>query len=100
MDIGSAVSRSMGITDRQLMDLPVFETSDVFSPRERLVLRLAVAATETPARVSQELFGELRASFTEEQLVELAAVIAWVNYRSRFNRVFDLQPQGFSEGAF
>jgi hypothetical protein len=33
--------------------------------------------------------------------VELAAAIAWENYRARFNRVFGVRPLGFSgEGAF
>jgi hypothetical protein len=32
--------------------------------------------------------------------VELAASIAWENYRARFNRVFGVRSSGFSEGAF
>jgi len=55
---------------------------------------------ETPANVSEELRQRLRAHFDEAQLVELAAAIAWEHYRARFNRVFDVQPAGFSEGAF
>jgi hypothetical protein len=31
--------------------------------------------------------------------VELAAAIAWENYRARFNRVFGVRPVGFSDGA-
>ena len=36
---------------------------------------------------------------SEEQLVELTTVVAWENFRARFNRGFDLEAQGFSEGA-
>jgi alkylhydroperoxidase family enzyme len=100
MDIGSAVGRAEGITDEQLAALPEFETSEAFDAREKLVLRLVVRMTATPAEVSEALFTELRAEFDEAQLVELAATIAWENYRSRFNRAFDLSAQGFSEGAF
>jgi alkylhydroperoxidase family enzyme len=32
----------------------------------------------------------LRTHFSEEQLMELAAQIAFENYRSRWNRVFDV----------
>jgi len=53
-----------------------------------------------PANVPAELFAALRAHFDETQLVELAAEVAWENFRSRFNRVFDVDAQGFSHGAF
>jgi alkylhydroperoxidase family enzyme len=100
MDIGSAVGRGLGITEEQLMALPTFEESSEFSPLEKLVLRLTVAMTATPVVVSEELFKELRQHFDEAQMVEISATIAWENYRARFNRPFDISPQGFSEGAF
>ena len=100
MDIGSAVGRATGVTEEQLMDLANYASSPAFSAVERLVLDLAVAMTRTPADVSAELFARLRAEFDEAQLVQLAAAIAWENYRARFNRVFDVGSQGFSDGAF
>lgn len=81
-------------------DLACFETSPAFNSNEKLVLRLTVALTKTPANVDDELFADLRREFTEEQLVELATAIAWENYRARFNRTFAILPAGFSEGAF
>ncbi len=63
-------------------------------------MRLAEAMTRTPAEVDNELFAELRAEFSEPQLVELATAIAWENHRARFNRVFAVEAEGFSEGAF
>ena len=100
MDIGSAVGRANGISETELAALPTFETSEVLSADDKLVLRLAVGMTKTPVDVSADLFKELRARFSEPQLVEIAAVIAWENYRARFNRSFAIEPQGFSEGAF
>jgi len=64
------------------------------------VLDLAVVMGRTPCDVPEELRGRLRERLDEAQLVELAAAIAWEHYRSRFNRVFGVQPAGFSEGAF
>ena len=90
----------MGIPEAQLLDLSRYETSAAFDATERLVLDLAVAMARTPAAVTGELRVRLRAQFDEAQLVELAAAIAWEHYRARFNRVFDVQPAGFSEGAF
>jgi hypothetical protein len=56
--------------------------------------------TRTPADVPDELFAALRARFDDAQLVELSTSIAWENFRSRFNRVFAVESDGLSEGAF
>jgi alkylhydroperoxidase family enzyme len=99
MDIGSAVGRELGITDTQLSELSRYRDSDVFSKEERTVLDLAVAMTSDPVDVPSSLLDELRSFLDESQLVELAAAIAWENYRARFNRVFGVRPVGFSDGA-
>ena len=44
--------------------------------------------------VSDDLFGRLRRHYTTEQLVELSAVCALENFRSRFNRIFRVEPNG------
>jgi alkylhydroperoxidase family enzyme len=94
------VGRKEGITEDQLLDLAQFESSPHFNDREKLVLRLTVALTRTPADVSDELFAALGREFSERQLVELNAAIAWENYRSRFNRTFAIEAEGFSKGQF
>jgi alkylhydroperoxidase family enzyme len=100
MDIGSAVGRELGVTEEQLRDLPRYRESEAFSEEERLVIDLAVEMSRVPVKVSPELTEELRIRLDEAQLVELTASIAWENYRARFNRVFEVRPMGFSEGAF
>jgi alkylhydroperoxidase family enzyme len=73
--------------------------SPAFSDLEKAVLDYAVALSETPANPTDELVAELREELRDDQLVELTATIAWENFRARFNRGFDVQAQGFSEGA-
>jgi alkylhydroperoxidase family enzyme len=80
--------------------LASFEQSLAFSATEKLVLRLAVGLTKTPATVGDELFADLRREFSEPQLVELAIAISWENHRARFNRVFEIAAEGFSKGQF
>jgi alkylhydroperoxidase family enzyme len=94
------VGRTTGITEKQLSDFSQFETSPQFEDDEKLVLRLAVALTQTPSTVSDDLFVALRNRFSERELVELTATISWENYRSRFNRTFAVESEGFSKGAF
>ncbi len=100
MDIGSAVGRETGITQEQLAALPNHASSDAFDALEKQVLAYTDAMTRTPSQVPAELFAELKDALGEAGLVELTSVIAWENYRARFNRAFDVAPAGFSEGAF
>src|SRR5262245_52504505 len=99
MDIGSAVGRSEGIREEQLLDLASFEASTAFTDLEKRVLRYAVAMTETPVNVPDELVAWLRTEFSPRQVVELTSAIAWENYRARFNHAFGIEAAGFANGA-
>ena len=94
------MGRELGITEEQLRDLPRYRESEAFSEEERLVVDLAVQMSRIPVEVPPGLVERLRKRFDEAQLVELAAAIAWENYRARFNRVFRISPVGFCEGGF
>jgi alkylhydroperoxidase family enzyme len=93
------VSRQRDVTERDLVELADYETSSAFSEVEKLALRYAEAMTRTPADVPQDLFDAMAQQFDAKQLVELTSAIAWENYRSRFNRPFDVHSGGYSEGA-
>lgn len=55
--------------------------------------------TQTPAKVSDELFGRLRSHLTPEQMVELAAAVALENFSARFNHAFGIEPGGDEENS-
>ena len=99
IDIGSAESLESGVTAEQVQALHDHETSAAFSPEERLVLDYAVAMTRTPLVVEDAFFDRLRSHFSEAQLVELTATIAWENFRSRFNHAFGIKAHGFAENG-
>ena len=88
------------MSEAKLFDLNRWRESDAFSPVERLVLEYAESLTETPATHRADLHQALRRHLSEKQLVELTTAIVWENFRARFNRAYDVQPQGFSEGAY
>jgi len=98
IDMGSVVSRRWGLSDEELLALPAYRTSDLFSELDKLVLDYAVGLSRTPVSVSDELFAKLRAHFDEAQLVELTHVITLENLRGRFNLAFGIGAAGFSEG--
>ena len=94
------MGRAGGITEEQLKALPVYKQSNQFSPKEKLVLDYAVAMTETPVEVPDELFASLANYFNKPQIIELTAAISWENYRARFNHALGIESQNFSENAF
>ena len=93
------MGRTQGISEEQVLGLAEFESSPAFTELEKLVLRYAVAMTETPVEVPDELFAELRKHFSPKQMVELTSAIAWENYRARFDHAFGIEAEGFSAGA-
>ena len=99
LDIGSAVGREQGITEAQITDLSTYRDSAAFNDLEKTAIDYAFALTVTPSNATDELVAELRRNLDERQLVELTALIAWENFRARFNRGFDVAAQGFSQGA-
>jgi len=100
IDIGSAVARRT-MTEDELRDLPEYLDSPRFTSLEKRVLDYAVAMSRAPMVVPPELSTELTAKLGVPALVELTAVIAWENYRSRFNHAVGAEEEGFSkEGAF
>ncbi|MBI2991974.1 MAG: hypothetical protein HYY47_07550 [Deltaproteobacteria bacterium] len=51
--------------------------------------------TYTKKRVTDRFFKRVKRHFTDEELVELAAIIALENFRSKFNPVFGVEANGF-----
>ena len=83
------MGRKAGLTDEKLAAVLKDDLS-VFSETERLVIELADAMVSTPSNISDELYARLREKFSEEQLLQLGAQLAFENYRARLNRVFDV----------
>jgi hypothetical protein len=65
-----------------------------------LVLEYADGMTQTPVEVSDVLFARLREKFTDAQIVELTATLAWENYRARFDHAFGVEAEGFTAGSY
>ena len=87
------MGRKGGLNDDKLHAV-VSDNRAPFSDTERLVIELADAMTDTPANVSDDLYARLRNQFSEEQLMQLGAQIAFENYRARWNRIFNFESDG------
>ena len=80
--------------------MPNYRRSNLFSEVEKLVLEYADAMTQTPVEVPEALFAKLREKFSESQMVELTATLAWENYRARFDHAFGVEAEGFTKGSY
>jgi AhpD family alkylhydroperoxidase len=98
IDLASQVARLSGLSDEQLLALPHYRESDLFTNLEKLVLDYATGMSRTPVEVPDALFARLREHFDEAQLVELTSAIALENMRGRFNLALGVGAAGFSEG--
>jgi len=78
----------------KLGDLERYAKSDVYSKREKLALELAERMTYTSKRVTARFFARLQTEFSDEELVELSAAIAYENFRSKFSTVFAVESNG------
>jgi alkylhydroperoxidase family enzyme len=84
------VGRKAGLTDEKLHAV-LGDDRSPFNETERLVIELADAMVTAPANISDDLYARLTKQFSEEQLMQLSAQIAFENYRARWNRVFDVE---------
>ena len=97
VDLGSQICRNHGLSDDELLALPRYPSSELFSEREKLALDYAVAVMRTPVDVTDELFARMKEHFNDEQLVEITALLTLVNL-DRFNAAFGIGSAGFSQG--
>ena len=74
-----------GIPAEKLAAVRDHNTSDLFGPAERAALDFATAASATPNAVSEATFSKMREHWTEEQIVEIAGVVAMAGFLSRWN---------------
>ena len=98
VDLGSQICRNSGFSDEELLALARYRQSDLFTPREQLALDYTVAVMRTPVEVTDELLERMKEHFSDQQLVELTALLALVNL-DRFNAAFAIGSAGFSEGT-
>jgi alkylhydroperoxidase family enzyme len=97
VDLGSQICRNAGLSDDELLALPRYRRSELFTEREKTALDYAVGVMRTPVQVDDELFTRMSEHFTDEQMVEITALLTVVNL-DRFNAAFGIGSAGFSEG--
>jgi alkylhydroperoxidase family enzyme len=83
------LARRQGATDAQL-DAVARADYDAFEESWRSALRYADEMTPTPGIVSDATFGELAASWSPTQIIEITAVICMYNFFNRFAHALNI----------
>ena len=83
----------LGLSHEKIMALPDYDESPLYDEAERIALEYADRMTVTGREVDDEFFSRLRGFYSDDELVELTAVIAWENASSKFNRALRIPSQ-------
>ncbi len=99
LDFGYFHAHNEGLDERKASQVPVWRTSDVFTPLEREVMDFAEAMTATPPTVTDDQFANLLRQLGEPAMVELVTHIALSNVYTRSNVAMGIESQGFSSAC-
>jgi alkylhydroperoxidase family enzyme len=97
LDFGFWESFHRKVDPVKLHEITDWQRSTAYDERERAAIKYAVAMTQTPPEVTDEMVADLRTRFSDAELVELTAMIAVENQRSRTNAALGLTSQGFRD---
>ncbi|VIO75373.1 Alkyl hydroperoxide reductase AhpD [Bradyrhizobium ivorense] len=83
---------SLGVPTDKLNLVVVWREAPQFSARERAALAWTEALTTLPNGVSDEIYAEVSAQFSEQELTYLTSAIASINVWNRFGAAYRWTP--------
>lgn len=95
--MGLALGRELGLDNKTIDAIADWRATSDLTDVERLVIEYAEALTVMPPTIDDDLRDRVAEQFTPRQVAELTNLIAWENARARFNRGFDVQPEGYQQ---
>ena len=96
LDLGYFQAHNEGLDLDKAREVPLWRTSDVFTPLERDVLEYAEAMTATPPTVTDELSARLLAALGAPGLVELTSYVGMANLMARGNVALGIESEGLA----
>jgi len=95
VDLNSAAAIERHAAYDKLAALDNFDGSSLFGEREKAALAYAEAMTDSRRQVDEALFTRVRQELSEDEIVELTALVAFQNMSSKFNAALGVPAQGF-----
>ena len=100
IDMNSYEHETLGIGTEEVLALRgQKELANIpgFSQREKLAIEYTRLITQTPLKFHPDFIEQIKANFTEREMVILASTAAQVNYWARLIQALGIPPAGFSE---
>ena len=80
--------------EEKLLELENWQHSPLFTEQEKTALAWTKAMSGDCSHFSEELRKDINSYYTEDQIMELTALIAFQNMSARFNAALDIPAQG------
>ncbi|HEY7656567.1 MAG TPA: hypothetical protein VH881_06870 [Burkholderiales bacterium] len=81
----AGASLRLGVSEEKLAAIWEYRSSPLYTEAERAALDFAIAAASQPNAVTDALFARMKQHWTENQIVEITAVVAMFGWLNRFN---------------
>lgn len=78
-------AQNFGIDEARLADIWRYNSSPLYSEKERLALDFALAAAAQPNAVTDAQFAQLQQHWSDSQIVEMLGVVAMFGFLNRWN---------------
>jgi uncharacterized peroxidase-related enzyme len=90
----------LGVDPHKLAAVWEYAGSPLYSPAEKVALDFALAAASVPNAVDDALFAQMKAHWTDDQIVEIAAVVSLFGFMNRWNDTMatPLEPEPITVG--
>lgn len=85
----SHIASRLQVNRNKILAAFEFETSSYYNDQERAALRFAFACSTSPAHLKAAHYQELGQFYSEQAVVEIAAVIAICGFLNRWNTAMD-----------
>ncbi|MCI0363895.1 MAG: carboxymuconolactone decarboxylase family protein [Phycisphaerales bacterium] len=95
VDLNSATLLKRDVSIEKVEAIEAWRASNLFSATERLALAYAEAMTLSDRGVDDNPMLRLKQQFSDDEIIELTALIAFQNMSSKFNSALAVPPQGF-----
>lgn len=81
----ATASRRFGASDERIANIWNWERSDLFTPAEKAALKFAQAAASVPNAIDAEIEAELKAHWSDDEIVEILGVVSIFGFLNRWN---------------
>jgi AhpD family alkylhydroperoxidase len=101
LDMHTKDARHAGESEQRLYLVSVWREAPMFTDREKAALAWTEALTKLENQhVSDQVYEQVRAQFSEEELVRLTLAVIAINGWNRLNIGFNVEPGGYKVGMF